>query len=70
MRDAGPRERAASASLVQPEIVIRPLPERAAELGVTTEALSLVTRIATSGDVATSLAKFNLPSARSRSACG
>ncbi len=40
-----------SASLQQPEIVIRPLPARAAELGVTTETLSLVTRIATSGDV-------------------
>ncbi len=39
-----------SASLVQPEIVVRPLPERAAELGVTTESLGLVTRIATSGD--------------------
>ncbi len=49
-----------SAALQKPEIVIRPQPERAAELGVTTETLSLVTRIATSGDVNTSLAKFNL----------
>jgi len=49
-----------SAALQKPEIVIRPLPERAAELGVTTETLSLVTRIATSGDVDTGLAKFNL----------
>ena len=49
-----------SAALQQPEIVIRPLPERAAELGVTTETLGLVTRIATSGDVDTGLAKFNL----------
>ncbi len=49
-----------SAALQQPEIVIRPRPERAAELGVTTETLALVTRIATSGDVETSLAKFNL----------
>ncbi|HEX6999739.1 MAG TPA: efflux RND transporter permease subunit [Gammaproteobacteria bacterium] len=49
-----------SAALLQPEIVVRPLPERAAELGVTTETLALVTRIATSGDVDTSLAKFNL----------
>jgi multidrug efflux pump subunit AcrB len=49
-----------SAALQQPEIVIRPDPERAAELGVTTETLALVTRIATSGDVETSLAKFNL----------
>lgn len=50
-----------TASLLQPEIVIRPLPERAAELGVTTEALSTVTRIATSGDIDTVLAKLNLP---------
>jgi multidrug efflux pump subunit AcrB len=49
-----------SAALQKPEIVIRPRPESAAELGVTTETLSLVTRIATSGDVNTSLAKFNL----------
>jgi multidrug efflux pump subunit AcrB len=49
-----------SAALQKPEIVIRPLAERAAELGVTTETLSLVTRIATSGDVDMSLAKFNL----------
>jgi multidrug efflux pump subunit AcrB len=49
-----------SASLQQPEIVIRPDPERAAELGVTTETLGLVTRIATSGDVDTGLSKFNL----------
>jgi multidrug efflux pump subunit AcrB len=49
-----------SAALQKPEIVIRPLPDRAAELGVTTETLSLVTRIATSGDVETGLAKFNL----------
>ena len=49
-----------SASLLQPEIVVRPLADRAAELGVTTETLGLVTRIATSGDVETGLAKFNL----------
>jgi multidrug efflux pump subunit AcrB len=49
-----------SAALLQPEIVIRPLSDRAAELGVTTETLALVTRIATSGDVDTGLAKFNL----------
>jgi multidrug efflux pump subunit AcrB len=50
------------ASLVKPEIVIRPLPDRAAELGVTTDTLSAVTRIATSGDVENSLAKLNLAS--------
>ena len=50
-----------SASLLQPELVIRPQADRAAELGVTTSALSLVTRIATSGDVTNNLAKMNLP---------
>jgi hydrophobe/amphiphile efflux-1 (HAE1) family protein len=51
-----------SASLLKPEIVIRPLPDRAAELGVATDTLSAVTRIATSGDVDASLAKLNLDS--------
>ena len=51
-----------SASLMKPEIVIRPLPDRAAELGVTTDTLGTVTRIATSGDVENSLAKLNLAS--------
>jgi multidrug efflux pump subunit AcrB len=51
-----------SASLLKPEIVIRPDPNRAAELGVTTDTLGLVTRIATSGDVETGLAKLNLAS--------
>jgi len=51
-----------SAALLQPEIVIRPMPERAAELGVTTEAMSTAVRFATSGDVELGLAKLNLPS--------
>ena len=37
------------------------MPERAAELGVTTSAISQATRIATSGDVTNNLAKLNLP---------
>jgi multidrug efflux pump subunit AcrB len=61
VRDAGLANVTSSASLVQPEIVIAPVPERAAELGVSTEALSAATRIATSGDVSMSLPKFNLP---------
>jgi multidrug efflux pump subunit AcrB len=61
LRDAGLANVTSSASLVQPEILIQPIPERAAELGVSTEALSAATRIATSGDVAMSLPKFNLP---------
>lgn len=40
---------------------MRPRPERAAELGVTTAAISQATRIATSGDVLNNLAKMNLP---------
>ena len=50
-----------SASLLQPELVIRPSPARAAELGVSTATISQVTRIATSGDVTINLAKMNLP---------
>jgi multidrug efflux pump subunit AcrB len=50
-----------TASLLQPEIVVRPLPERAAELGVSTDTISAVTRIATSGDATDNLAKLNLP---------
>jgi multidrug efflux pump subunit AcrB len=50
-----------SAGLLEPEIVVRPIPERAAELGVTTEALSTAVRFATSGDVDLGLAKLNLP---------
>jgi multidrug efflux pump subunit AcrB len=50
-----------SASLVQPELVVRPRADRAAELGVTTMAISQATRIATSGDVSNNLAKMNLP---------
>jgi multidrug efflux pump subunit AcrB len=50
-----------SASLLQPELVIRPLPARAAELGVTTSAISQATRIATSGDITLNLSKLNLP---------
>ena len=49
-----------SAALLKPEIIIRPLADRAAELGVTTDTIGLVTRIATTGDVETGLAKFNL----------
>jgi hydrophobe/amphiphile efflux-1 (HAE1) family protein len=61
LRTAGLTNVQSSASLVQPEILIEPFPDRAAELGVSTEALSAATRIATSGDVAMSLSKFNLP---------
>lgn len=47
------------AALDRPEIQISPKPILAAELGVSTEALSNVIRIATLGDVDANLAKFN-----------
>jgi hydrophobe/amphiphile efflux-1 (HAE1) family protein len=49
-----------SAGLDRTDIVIRPDRTRAAELGVTTEAISETVRIATSGDFAPLLAKLNL----------
>jgi hydrophobe/amphiphile efflux-1 (HAE1) family protein len=51
-----------SAALQKPEIVIEVDQDRASQLGVTTQQISLVTRIATSGDISNSLAKFNLDS--------
>ena len=50
-----------SAALQRPEIQIRPHYERAAALGVTTEALGEAVRMATSGDYSTALPKLNLP---------
>ncbi|WP_235893603.1 efflux RND transporter permease subunit [Cognatilysobacter lacus] len=50
-----------SASLLRPEIQIRPDPQRAAELGVSTSDISDAARIATSGDYTQRLAKLNLP---------
>ncbi len=50
-----------SSSLQRPEIHVRPDPVRMAEQGVSTDALASVVRIATYGDYATNLAKFNLP---------
>ncbi len=49
------------ASLQRPEIHITPNYTRAAELGVSTEALGQVVRVATSGDFSTRLPKLNLP---------
>ena len=50
-----------NASLVRPELVIRPDFARAAELGVTSAAIADTLRIATAGDYDQSLAKLNLP---------
>jgi hydrophobe/amphiphile efflux-1 (HAE1) family protein len=49
------------ASLDRPEIQIKPRAVIAADLGVSTESLSDVIRIATLGDVDANLAKFNAP---------
>ncbi|CAN5713794.1 efflux RND transporter permease subunit [soil metagenome] len=50
-----------TASLLRPEIIIRPDLARAADLGVSTSAIAETIRIATIGDFDTSLAKLNLP---------
>ncbi len=49
-----------SAALLRPEIVIRPDPARAADLGVSTADIAEAARIATSGDIRQRLAKLNL----------
>lgn len=50
-----------NASLVQPEILIIPDPARAADLGVTVQAIARTASLATIGDNEANLAKFNLP---------
>ena len=49
-----------SADLRRPEIQIRPRPDLAAELGVTTAALSQAIRVATLGEIDQNAAKFSL----------
>ena len=49
-----------TASLERPEIIVRPDLQRAAERGVTTQAMGDVVRIATSGDFDQHVAKLNL----------
>ncbi len=48
-----------TAALDRPEIRIRPRTDRAAELGVSTDALAEAIRVATLGDIDANLAKFN-----------
>jgi multidrug efflux pump subunit AcrB len=50
-----------SASLVRPELVVRPDFARAADLGVTSAAIADTLRIATAGDYDQALPKLNLP---------
>ncbi|MFZ9304115.1 MAG: efflux RND transporter permease subunit [Steroidobacteraceae bacterium] len=49
-----------TAALLRPEIIIRPDPARAADLGVSTIDIADAARIATSGDIRQRLAKLNL----------
>lgn len=49
-----------SASLVRPEVQIRPDPDRAADLGVTVQAIAATAALATLGDTNANLADFNL----------
>ncbi|MDF7774074.1 efflux RND transporter permease subunit [Sphingomonas sp. AOB5] len=63
MRDVGTLSNISStASLDRPEIIIRPDLQRAAERGVTAEAIGEVVRIATSGDFDAQVARMNLDS--------
>jgi multidrug efflux pump subunit AcrB len=50
-----------SASLVRPEIIVRPDFAKAAELGVTASAIGDTVRVATAGDYDFDLTKMNLP---------
>lgn len=50
-----------SASLVRPEVIIRPDMAKAADMGVTGLAIANTIRVATVGDFDTALAKLNLP---------
>jgi multidrug efflux pump subunit AcrB len=49
-----------SASLVRPELIVRPNFARAADLGVTAQSIAETLRVATSGDYEIGLAKLNL----------
>jgi multidrug efflux pump subunit AcrB len=49
-----------TASLVRPEIIVRPDFARAADLGVSAAAIGETIRVATAGDYSQNLAKFNL----------
>jgi multidrug efflux pump subunit AcrB len=53
-------EVSSTASLVKPEILIIPDPQRAADLGVTVQAIARTASLATIGDIEANLAKYNL----------
>ena len=50
-----------STSLVQPEVIIEPNPQRAADLGVSVQAIANTASVASLGNTEFNLAKFNLP---------
>jgi len=54
-------EASSTASLVKPEILIVPDPQRAADLGVTVQSIARTATLATIGDGDANLAKYNLP---------
>lgn len=58
---AGLVEVNSSASLVKPEILIKPDPARSADLGVSVSAIARTASLATLGDNQANLAKFDLP---------
>ncbi|NJO26470.1 MAG: efflux RND transporter permease subunit [Richelia sp. SL_2_1] len=53
-------EASSSASLVKPEILVVPDPQRAADLGVTVQSIARTATLATIGDNDANLAKYNL----------
>ncbi|NJN20673.1 MAG: efflux RND transporter permease subunit [Leptolyngbya sp. RL_3_1] len=57
---AGLVEVSSSASLVQPELLIRPDPQRASDLGVSVQTIARTAFLATLGDTESNLADFNL----------
>lgn len=50
-----------SASLIQPEIIVEPDPQRASDLGVSVQAIANTASLASIGNTEFNLAKFNLP---------
>jgi multidrug efflux pump subunit AcrB len=58
---SGVHNAGSTASLAQPELVITPKPDKAAELGVSTATLTETASIATIRAPEQSLAKFDLP---------
>jgi multidrug efflux pump subunit AcrB len=54
-------EVSSSASLVKPEILVQPDPQRAADLGISVQTIARTLSLAAIGDTESNLAKFDLP---------